>query len=61
MMGQTGALEQFGTFMKSRNLEKGTNVLMLWASSGALELVIGAPGQQGFSQVRLPSACWLVM
>ena len=60
MTGETGALDQFGGFLKSRNLEKGTNVLMLWASSGTLELLLAGPGQEGFAKVGLETVCWLM-
>ena len=57
MTGETGALEQFGSFMKSRNLDKGTNVLMLWTPSGVLEVLIGAPHQHNFAKVPLRVGC----
>ena len=57
MTGETRALEQFGSFMKSRNLEKGTNVLMLWTPSGVLEVLIGGPHQHNFVKVPLRIGC----
>ena len=51
--GQTGALQQFGDFISSRSLAKGSTILMLWPSSGTLEVLLAEAGQAAdFSQAR---------
>ena len=49
--GDTGTLNKFGDFFKDKQLEKGTNLVMLWRVEGILELHLGQPGSQDFSKV----------
>ena len=58
MTGQTGALQQFGDYLGGKNLEKASDVLLLWTSAGVLEVLLSAAEQQAsFAQVCSHSRC----
>lgn len=50
--GDTTTLARFGEFFQSKQLDKGTTLVMLWRTEGSLELYVAQPGIHSFAKVR---------
>lgn len=49
--GDTTTLARFGEFFQSKQLDKGTTLVMLWRTEGSLELYVAQPGIHSFAKV----------
>ena len=56
LAGEGAALQRFGEFFQGRELEKGTEVVMLWRPEGAVELALRRAGGPELSQARRAAA-----
>jgi len=52
LAGEGAALQRFGEFFQGRELEKGTEVVMLWRPEGAVELALRRAAGPELSQAR---------
>jgi len=52
--GGIQALEQFGEFINKQDLEKGTDILMMWRGSETLEVVVKPSGSVDLAQASQP-------